>query len=86
MKITIEELVRFIGIQLAIAMTVEFSHDDFWISEAERKKLWRAPPHNFNLLISKSRFNLISKHLSFAMNSPSTYIDKFWHVHEMIDK
>ena len=85
-KITMGELVWFIGMQLAIATTSGFSRDDFWISDAERKKLWRTPPYNFNLLMSKPRFNLISKHLSFTMNSPPTYRDKFWRVREMIDE
>ena len=67
-------------------MTLGFSHNDFWISETERKKLQRTLPYNFNLLISKSRFDLISKHLSFAMNSSPTYRDKFQRLRKIIDK
>jgi len=63
------ELVRFLGLQLAISTTTGFARDDFWVSDVRRKEMWRAPPYNFNLLISKTRFLLLSKRLSLASQS-----------------
>ena len=47
--------------------------------------MWRAPPYNFNLLLSKARFLLITKHLSFCSSTPPAFRDKFWRVREMIN-
>ena len=85
-KMTKGELVRYLGMQLAISTTSGFARDDFWTSELMRKEMWRAPPYNFNLLLSKARFLLITKHLSFCSSTPPAFRDKFWRVREMINE
>jgi len=45
-KMTKAELVRYLGMQLAISTTSGFVRDDFWTSELRRKEMWRAPPYN----------------------------------------
>ena len=77
-KMTKGELVRYLGMQLAISTTSGFARDDFWTSELRRKEMSRAPPYNFNLLLSKARFLLITKHLSFCSSTPPAFRDKFW--------
>ena len=85
-KMTKAELVRYLGMQLAISTTSGFARDDFWTSELRRKEMWRAPPYNFNLLLSKARFLLITKHLSFCSSTPPAFRDKFSRVREMINE
>ena len=58
-KLTKGELVRFLGMQLAITTTSGFGRDEFWLSDVARRDMWRSPPYKFNLLMSKTRYLLI---------------------------
>ena len=83
-KLTKGELVRFLGMQLAIATTTGFGRDEFWLSDVARRDMWRSPPYNFNLLMSKTRYLLILKHLSFAIDDPPPFRDKFWRIRQIL--
>ena len=70
---------------LGMATTVGFNRNDFWMTREERKKSLRCTPCDYNNFMSKSRFELILKHLSFTTRAPPTCRDKFWHIREMIE-
>ncbi len=56
------------------------------MSSAERRRSLRPPPYDFNNFLSKSRFDLIIKHLSYTSRMPPNFRDKFWRVREMIEE
>ena len=83
-KVTKGELCRFLGMQFAIATTSGFTRDDFWLSDVARKDMWRTTPYNFNMLISKTRYLLILKHLSFTKDELPPFRDKFWRIRQIL--
>ena len=84
-KIRKGELIRFFGMILGMATTVGFNRNEFWKTREERNKSLRCSPYDYNNFMSKSRFELILKHLSFTSRSPPTFRDKFWRIREMIE-
>ena len=67
-----------------MATCVGFSRDDFWETEEKRKTRFRKCPYDFNDIMSRRRFQLILKHLSFTTFEPPNYRDDFFKIRQMI--
>ena len=63
-KVSMGELIRFMGMRLKIATSVGFERRDFWSVDIEGSK--RKTPFKFNNLMSKHRFEDILRNLHFS--------------------
>ena len=81
--ISFGEFIRFIGLRFKMSTCNGFAPSSFWKKKDEGDV--HSAPHFFGEIMTKHRFDQISKSLAFTTNDPPEYRDKFWKVRQMQD-
>ena len=85
-KVSIGELIRFMGIRLKIATTVGFERRNFWSVDVEGTGLKIKTPFKFTNIMSKHRFEVILRNLYFIEKAPPAFRDQFYEHREMVEE
>ena len=79
------EFLRYLGIRLLMSTCIGWTKDQFWrpsneVYEQERNNC----PYNMKTFMSRRRFDLITKSLSYTDAYAPAYRDKYWQVRQML--
>ena len=79
------EFLRYLGIRLLMSTCIGWTKDQFWrpsneVYEQERNNC----PYNMKTFMSRRRFDLITKSLSYTDAYAPNYRDKYWQVRQML--
>ncbi len=77
------EFLRYIGLWFLMATVSGFSRTDYWSTENFDEKTNPRPFH-FAPLMSKRRFDAITRELRFTSKNSPNFVDRIWEVREMI--
>ena len=75
-KVTVGELLKFIGLWLVMATTEGNKRDDFWSSKPV--SIFEGALYRFNSIMSGRRFNLIVSSLKLTASPPPSFQDRFY--------
>ena len=81
-KVTFGELLRFIGVWFFLATIAGHPRRDFWSSFPINPR--SGAPYRVNEYMSRRRFEIIIKCLSYTDKKPPAFKDAFWEVRDMI--
>ena len=85
-KVSYGEFLHWLGLWLLMSSSVGFTKDDYWRTRKERNTAERKVPYDFNDYMSRRRFELILRHISYTTIEPPNYLDKFWQVRQIIEQ
>ena len=79
------EFLRYLGLWLLISTCSGFAHKDFWDIHPHDEKT-NPCPYRLGSLMSKKRFDAITRELRFTDCNKPTFLDRIWEVRQMIDE
>lgn len=84
-ELRLGEFLRYLGIRLLMSTCIGWTKDDFWRQINEEYNQERNNcPYNIKPFMSRRRFDLITRSLSYTDANPPTYRDKYWQVRQML--
>ena len=72
------ELLRFIGLWLFMSTTSGFPRKEYF--SKREVNVYSGAPYRIHMWMSRHRFELILRALTYTLTQPPTFLDRFWEV------
>ena len=84
-KLLLGEFLRYLGIRLLMATCIGWAKDNFWSLTTDAYEQERnACPYNLKAFMSRRRFDLITRYLTYTDVVAPSYRDKYWQIRQML--